>query len=170
MSETGSVTGRTSQDYVDLLARSTAAPGQDGLESTTRAPELAATDGNRRELLDRLRTEIAYVERMTGMPVDRDAVDHLLGQADHGLRRLFAEGADATLSDDAAGGLEAVVRTDGSRPVLFVVDDFVDLQAPSIGGYAAGLARIEGSVRRVCRSVGRVDDPTASLLTRAPPG
>jgi S1-C subfamily serine protease len=57
-------------------------------------------------------------------------------------------------------GLEAVVRTDGSRPVLFVEDDFVDVLAPSIGGYAAPLSRLESQVREVCRAVGRVDDPS----------
>jgi hypothetical protein len=48
--------------------------------------------------------------------------------------------------------------------VLFVEDDFVDVQAPSIGAYAAPLSRLEEAVRDVCRSVGRVDDPRAGSL------
>jgi glutamyl endopeptidase len=118
---------------------------------------------DKQELLDRLRLEIDYVERKAGVKVDRKDIEKLVGQADEGLRRLLGEGADAQLDGDAISGLEAVVRTDGSRPVLFVEDDFIDVKAPSIGSYKAGLSRIEDAVRRVCQAVGRVDDPSASL-------
>jgi hypothetical protein len=62
----------------------------------------------------------------------------------------------------AVSGLEAVVRTDGSRPVLFVEDDCVDVTAPSIGAYAVPLSRFEDQLRSVCQAVGRVDDPSDS--------
>ena len=102
---------------------------------------------DKQELLDRLRVEIAYVERKAGVKVDPGAIEKLMAQADDGLRRLLGEGADARLGDDDISGLEAVVRTDGSRPVLFVEDDFVDVKAPSIGDYAAGLSRLQDAVR-----------------------
>lgn len=82
-----------------------------------------------------------------------------MDQADSGLSRIFGDGPEAELGEVEISGLEAVVRTDGSRPVLFVEDDFVDVRAPSIGAYAASLSRVEDAVRQVCRSVGRVDDP-----------
>jgi glutamyl endopeptidase len=131
------------------------------------ALESAGGGGARRdkqELLDRLRAEISYTEHKTGIKADPDQVRTLLGQADEGLSRLFGEGLQARLGDAEISGLEAVIRTDGSRPVLFVEDDFVDVTAPSVGDYAARLSRLEDAIRRVCRSVGRVDDPTAYPL------
>ena len=118
---------------------------------------------DKRELLDRLQAEIAYVQRKTGVTADPALVDALVSQADEGLSRLLGDGPDARLGPADVSGLEAVIRTDGSRPVLFVEDDFVDVMAPSAGTYAAGLSRLEDAVRRVCRSVGRVEDPAAPI-------
>jgi hypothetical protein len=141
--------------YVELLSRNR------GLSALEGAGLSGIPD--RAELIDRLQAEIAYVERKTGEPADPGLVQTLVSQADAGLRRLFDDGAVAVLGPGEVSGLEAVIRTDGSRPVLFVEDDFIDVTAPSIGGYAAALSLLEASVRAVCRSVGRVDDPTASL-------
>jgi hypothetical protein len=143
--------------YLELLSR---AGGATALE---------ATGGNRgsapdqEELLDRLQAEIAYIQRKTGIEPDRDLVDALVSQADEGLSRLLGDGTDAVLGPAEVAGLEAVIHTDGSRPVLFVEDDFIDVMAPSAGDYAVGFSRQEEAVRHVCRSVGRVDDPTAFL-------
>lgn len=115
------------------------------------------------ELLDRLRAEIAYVEVMSGVRVDPALVNALAAQADHGLDRILADGEDAELTEEELSGLEAVVKTDGSRPVLFAHDDFVDVMAPSIGAYASRFSQHEDAVRAVCRAAGRVDDPTAQL-------
>lgn len=152
----------SAQAYLDLIAR----PGSSGsgLEMAGGETEGGGSGtADKQELLERLRAEIAYVERKAGVTVDAEGVDALMAQADDGLSRLLGEGADARLGDEAISGLEAVVRTDGSRPVLFVEDDFVDLTAPSIGDYAAGLSRYEEKVREVCQAVGRVDDPSASI-------
>lgn len=142
--------------YLGLLSR---AGGGTVLES--------AGDGagvpDRGELLDRLRAEIAYVERKTGVTADPASVSTLMAQAGEGLSRLLGDGPGARLGPDEVAGLEAVIRTDGSRPVLFVEDDFVDVAAPSAGAYAAGLSRLEDAVRQVCRSVGRVDDPDPAV-------
>jgi hypothetical protein len=118
----------------------------------------------RGELLDRLRAEIDYVARKTGTPADPDLTRRLLRHADDGLAKLLGDGYDARLDLDDVAGLEAVVQSDGSRPVLFVENDFVDLMAPSIGDYAAPLSRLQDGVRQVCRAVGRVDDPAAPGL------
>ena len=144
--------------YLDMLTRK---DGETTLEGTGGGTRDAVTL-DKRELLDRIQAEISYIERKTGFTADPGGVRTLLGQADRGLSRLFGEGTQAHLDADAISGLEAVIRTDGSRPVLFVEDDFVDVTAPSVGDYAARLSRFEDAIRRVCRSVGRVDDPTAA--------
>jgi hypothetical protein len=140
--------------YRDLLTRS---PEAGGSESAA-----VGTAAGRAELLDRLRAGIAYVETKTGTTVDPTTVDALLDQARDGLARLSWD-EDEPLSPGARSGLEAVVRTDGSRPVLFVEDDFVDVTVPHAEAYSTGLGRLVHDVRRVCRSVGRVDDPTQTL-------
>jgi hypothetical protein len=118
---------------------------------------------DKRDLLDRLEAEIAYLRRKTGITPDPAQVDTLVSQADQGLRRLLGDGADARLGPAEISGLEAVIRTDGSRPVLFVDDDFIDVTEPAAADYAAGLSRMEDAVRHVCRSVGRVDDPDPAV-------
>jgi hypothetical protein len=57
--------------------------------------------------------------------------------------------------------LEAVVHSDGSRPVLFVEDDFFDIMAPAAANWVASLSRIQAELRNVCQAVGRVNDPGA---------
>ena len=143
--------------YLKLLSRPA---GATGLESAGGGSAGVPDQG---ELLDRLRTEIAYLERKTGQRADQEKVRTLLSEAGDGLSRLLGDGLSAQLGPAEISGLEAVIRTDGSRPVLFVEDDVPDLLAPSAANYAAGLSRIEDALRQVCRSVGRVDDPSASL-------
>ena len=150
----------TAEDYLGLLA-----PGGGGLESQESAGRGSNQDAPlRSDLLDHLRAEIAYTEQVTGIQADPKLREQVLAQADDGVRRLLADGAEAVLNDDAQAGLEAVVRTNGSRPVLFVQHDSVDLTAPSVGNYAATLGLVQDAVSEVCRSVGRVDDPGAGAL------
>lgn len=144
----------TAKEYRDLLTRG---PAGRGLETASGDNTGTAVKG---ELLDRLRAEIAHLEHETGIEVDKAEVSALLDQADAGLTRVFD---DADLDDEARSGLEAVIRSDGSRPVLFVKDDFVDVAGPSVGDYAAILSNNEVAIRQVCRAVGRVDDPAAGL-------
>lgn len=150
----------TVKPYLELIARG---PVSGVALESTGAVTVRDTTNARRELLERLSAEIAYIEAKAKVDIDQEAVQELLDEAGGGLDRIFGEGPDTELGDAHVSGLEAVVRTDGSRPVLFVEDDFVDVLAPSIGDYAAVLSRMKESVRQVCQSVGRVDDPSVSL-------
>ena len=106
--------------YLNRLSR---AGGATALES---AGGNSSNVPDKQQLLDRLQAEIAYVQRKTGVTPDTALVDTLMSQADEGLSRLLGEGPGARLGAAEVSGLEAVIRTDGSRPVLFVEDDFVD--------------------------------------------
>jgi len=160
---TVSVTDMTdAQTYLQLISHDGGRAGASGTESLESLSGGGSTDA-RETLLDRLRTEIAYVERKADVDIDESGVERLIAQADDGLRRILDDGAGAQLPPTAISGLEAVVRTDGSRPVLFVEDDYVDVLAPSIGNYANDLSVVKEGVRAVCRSVGRVDDPSSQL-------
>ncbi len=148
--------------YLSLIrkggaARRAAEDAGGGLESMAVVPARA-------DLIERLQREIEYTVRKTGVAIDQEAVNMLTSEADDGLRVLFDQGEQAQLTGRMVSGLEAVVKTDGSRPVLFVEDDFVDVLQPSIGRYGTVLSGLESAVRTVCRSVGRVDDPNAPPL------
>lgn len=133
---------------------------REGLES---AEPSAIPD--RREFVERFREEVSYIAKLTGEAPDQDAVDELAMLGEDGLRRLDAEGERAQLSEAHLGGLEAVIETDGSRPVLFVKDGRPDLDAPSLRGspFTEALQQRLDGIAQVCRSVARVDDPKASI-------
>jgi hypothetical protein len=154
--------------YLELLVRDAGGPpgGFGGAEAA--AGDRGARTGalpDKSLLVQRLRAEIEYTGRVTGLDADRDAVDAVLAEADESLSQIFGEGPEATLGTADVAALEAVVRSDGSRPVLFVIDDFVDVTAPNIGAYAASLSLVEDGVRQVCQAVGRVDDPSGNAGT-----
>ncbi|MFC7597294.1 trypsin-like serine peptidase [Terrabacter sp. GCM10028922] len=111
----------------------------------------------------RLMDDVGYLEDRLGEHADPEALRRLTEGARHGLREVVDRGDGAQLGRDELAGLEAVVHSDGSRPVLFVEDDFVDLLAPAARDYAATLARVESEVRTACQAAGRVDDPGATL-------
>jgi hypothetical protein len=148
-------------DYLKVIS-----PGGD--RTTTLESAAAAAGGNRDpalrgELVERLAAEIDYAEKVTGVTVDVARRLEVLRLADDALAKLLGEGDSAQLSPADVNGLEAVVATDGSRPVLFVKNDFIDPEAPSIGAYRSALCRMQDDVRKVCQAVGRVDDPSAGL-------
>lgn len=114
------------------------------------------------DLLQRLHEEIDYLEHRLGQRADPQAVELLTRSASAGLHDVLGGGTDG-LTAASAAGLEAVVHSDGSRPVLFVDDDFVDVLDPAAAAYATSLSRVESAVRQVCRAVGRVEDPSSTL-------
>ncbi|MEP6799746.1 MAG: trypsin-like peptidase domain-containing protein [Lapillicoccus sp.] len=110
-----------------------------------------------------MRADIAYLEDRLETAADPEVLRQLTRGAQRGLRDVVEHGDDARLDQSQRAGLEAVVHSDGSRPVLFVEDDFVDVLAPAASAYAATLSRVESAVRAVCRATGRVEDPSSAL-------
>ena len=143
--------------FLDRINRSGIAgvpPG--GLESPqpARLPDRAA-------ISERVWAEVDYIASLTSASPDRDAVDALIAAGSDGLDRLNAQGGEADLYPAHLAGLEAVIRTDGTRPVLFVRGDAVDTTQPSLigSGLEAEIGDIEGAIQRVCKATGRVNDP-----------
>ncbi|WP_211333374.1 trypsin-like serine peptidase [Terracoccus luteus] len=115
------------------------------------------------ELLARLMDDVHYLEAHLGQRADADALARLTAGATAGLRELVEQGSLANPGPVERAALEAVVHSDGSRPVLFVEDDFVDLTAPAAKDYAAVLSQAQMHVRAACEATGRVVDPDAAL-------
>lgn len=132
-----------------------------GSEDAEGGSEDAALDQDK--LVKQLQEDIGYLEDRLGEHADPDALARLLSEAKHGLQEVADHGAEARLERQDLAGLEAVVHSDGSRPVLFVEDDFIDVLAPAAKNHNAALSRVEGEVRIACQAVGRVNDPSSSL-------
>jgi hypothetical protein len=145
------------ESYLELLAKG---PATGETESVATMRTDVAT---RSELLERFDAEVAYIARKTGIEPDTDALSEARAAAASGLDRLFGDGDAAELGTGEKSGLEAIIKSDGSRPVVFVEDDFVNLgdkDSSLSDQHKTRLSVLEDSVRQVCRSVGRVDDPS----------
>lgn len=112
-------------------------------------------------MCDTVIDQVSYLEHLLSVRADADARRHLIESVMAGGERLHDESVDPLTAVEAFG-LEAVVHSDGSRPALFVQDDFIDVTRPEAGVYAAKLAPLQDRVRDACRAVGRVDDPSAN--------
>ncbi|WP_258725519.1 trypsin-like serine peptidase [Cellulomonas sp. NS3] len=113
-------------------------------------------DALRLDKLDLLRAEIEYVDRAVGPAAPPEAVAQVLGDADEAMRRVLAEGPAASFTAALASGVTAVVHADGSRPVGFVKDGFVDLDQPALAAWRGDLEAAEGAVRHACAGTGRI--------------
>ncbi len=83
---------------------------------------------------ERLAAARAVLKRLAQQTpdVDETVVDQMIRDAEEALRKLNDEGEDAVLTPSQAFGVEAVIESDGSRPVLFVQDGTIDLRAPEL--------------------------------------
>ena len=158
----GGVTMTKAGNFLRSIARSgISGATQEGLES---ADSAALPD--RALVSDRIRTEVDYISQLLGEKPDLDQVDLLSNAGKEGLDLLNEAGAEARLTDLHLAGLEAVIRSDGTRPVAFVREDFIDTQQPSLQGseWLFELGTVESNIRHLCKATGRVDDPTQKSL------
>jgi Trypsin-like peptidase domain len=124
-------------------------------------PDAAAVTG---------RVEATLDETLARMPPDeigdprefRRALGILLGETERAARKLDDDPA-APLSRSETLALEAVIRTDGTRPTLLVRDDTVDVDHPLARDWTSTLAATSEAMRDRVRAVGRVEpaSPTA---------
>ena len=109
---------------------------------------------------DRIRAEVDHISQLLGERPNQDQVDLLANAGKEALDLLNEAGAEARLTDLHLAGLEAVIRSDGTRPVAFVRGGFVDASQPSLqrSEWLSALGRVESSIRHLC-AAGRIDDP-----------
>jgi S1-C subfamily serine protease len=101
----------------------------------------------------------------SGTPdIDEATIDRIIRDAEEALKKLDGEGEQAPLSEGEAFGLEAVIEADGSRPVLFVQDGTIDLEAPDLKESLAERWQMAAGeflpgIRKIAASVGAVQLP-----------
>jgi Trypsin-like peptidase domain len=97
-----------------------------------------------------------------GDPVEyQRALDTLL-RATHGAAQKLDADPTAPLTPTDAVALEAVIRTDGSRPTLLVRDGAVDADHPTAGDWSGTLAQTREAMRGPIAAVGRVEPANPS--------
>jgi len=94
----------------------------------------------------------------------RRALEILLRATDRAARKLVAD-PRAVLSPGEASALEAVVRTDGTRPSLLVRGGAADPQHPLAGDWSGTIATTSAAMRLRCRAVGRIEPADATART-----
>lgn len=83
----------------------------------------------------------------------------IVNEGGEALRRL----ADNVLQEEQVDGLEAIVRTDGTRPSFLVRDDGVDLDSSPIGDWGNRLQLSENALRQAVTCIGRIDVPGTTV-------
>lgn len=147
-----------------LLSRLALPPAQKrvGLEGL----EVAVPPAPLMKIRDRVMVaESTLHKRAEMMPdVDREVVRELVRNGETGLHKLANEGMTARLTSTEVLGVEAIVETDGSRPVLMVQDGTINLADPDLnnelGRYWQDAARdrLRG-IERIAASVGVIQLP-----------
>jgi hypothetical protein len=119
------------------------------------------------ELTDRVEATMrAVLARVPGDEVGdprdfRRALGVLLGETRSAAQRLRRDPA-APLSPGAIRALEAVVRTDGTRPSLLVRADRVDVEHPLAGAWTEDLRSTQEALSARLRAVGRIEPANAT--------
>jgi hypothetical protein len=118
------------------------------------------------ESYERLEAARAVLKRLAQQTpdVDEAVVDQMIQEAEEALRKLDDEGEDAELTESQVFGVEAVIESDGSRPVLFVQDGTIDLGAPELedslaARWQGAASAFIGQIKTVVQAVGGVQLP-----------
>lgn len=96
-----------------------------------------------------------------GEPREFDRALDVLRVTQRAARKLDAD-STAALSLDEFVALEAVIRTDGTRPSLLVRDDAVDPSHPLVGDWADTLTATREALRGATRAIGRIEPADAT--------
>lgn len=100
----------------------------------------------------------------TAPGVGRDVIERLLKDGEAGLLKLEQDRERAQLHPDEVFGLEAVIESDGSRPVLFVQDGTIDIHSPELATdlskpwREAAQDHLDG-IKKIVGSVGAIQMP-----------
>ncbi|HZG52792.1 MAG TPA: trypsin-like peptidase domain-containing protein [Pyrinomonadaceae bacterium] len=150
--------------YKKLLRQGTPVGG--GVEGVGDAadaePDLS--NGGIKDRLDETRTQLKRIidQHLGGTAELHDIAERIVVDADEALRVLRDEdehllGTRRNLLDS----LEAIIRTDGSRPSFMIRNGEVDRSTSPVGAWADTLDASSNMLRDAISCVGRIDSPSA---------
>jgi hypothetical protein len=135
-------------------------------ESSLESTGAAAPDLSDPGIADRVRTAREELHQIVrdhlGDKPDLHAIaDRIAEQGGSALRLLRDDGQNVARSADILGGLEGIVRTDGSRPSFMIRNGDIDRTTSPVGDWGATLDTSAESLTKVISCVGRIDLPGA---------
>ncbi|HZN33966.1 MAG TPA: trypsin-like peptidase domain-containing protein [Pirellulaceae bacterium] len=130
-----------------------------GLESLEVATDADLSDAAIKDRLSQAGSSLSQFVRkeLGGDPRLQSIVDEIVRQGDAALRALRDDESQLDRNPQLMAGLEAIARTDGSRPSFLIRDGQVDPASSPIGAWADRLAEREESLRQAIACVGRVN-------------
>lgn len=151
--------------FKGILRGGNSEPGSlEGLESLSSEPDLSNT--GIRERLNYTKSELDRIIRdfLGDSSELHQIAEQILKQSDHSLRVLRNEDADA-LDEDAdkvVGGLETIVRTDGSRPSFMIQNGEVNRATSPLGTWGDTLDASNDLLMDAISCFGRINLPWVS--------
>jgi hypothetical protein len=125
-------------------------------------PDLS--EGGIRDRLDATQAELRRIvdEQLGGRRELHELAERITASASEALRALRDEDEEHLRKrPDLLDSLEAVVRTDGSRPSFMIRDGEVDKTSSPLGSWEGTLDASVGMLRDAVSCVGRIDIPSA---------
>ena len=158
------VTAAEMNSYFRRLGAKPKTTGLEGLE-VLEAPEAQFTETVIQDRVNQSQeTLLKLLEKYFGPDPNRKAqVEELVRQGGEGLRMLAnLDGERLGSNQAAADGLEAIVRTDGSRPSFLINQGEIDFASSPVGDWAGPLKDRADALRKAVSCVGRIDTPNGS--------
>ncbi len=146
-----------------LAARSRAARKGLNAESMDVEAESASPEPHTDDVLQRVHDTMRKMpESEMERPEDFErALSLLMQHGDRALRKLDAD-PEARLDSNEQLTLEAVIRTDGTRPTLLVRGDTVNPEHPLAGAWKDTLFSVRDRMRKRAAAVGRIEPDNGS--------
>lgn len=136
----------------------------DDFEDINSAPDFS--NSGIKERVDSTRAKLKQIikEFLNNDPKLHEIAEEILADSDYSLRVLGAEDEDelAKNRERVLGGLETIVRTDGSRPSFIVQNDEVNQASSPVGKWSNYIYSSEGFLKEALSCVGRIDVPWLS--------
>jgi trypsin-like peptidase len=146
--------------YKDLLKGGPSGGGLEGLESVDADPDLSGPAIDER--MDATKRALYRIikEHLGDKPSLYEVADKIIGNGCEALRVLGgSDDDDLADRNDILDDLEAIVRTDGSRPSFMIRDGAVDLTTSPAGTWTDSITVSADLLRDAFDCVGRVDVP-----------
>ena len=146
--------------YKRLLMRGQA--GSSDVEGVEGGGEPDLSEGGLRDHLDVTKSELYRIieQHLGGDAKLYEVADQIVAKADEALRVLRDEDEQLLRArGELLDGLEAIVRTDGSRPSFMIRDGEVDRTTSPVGAWSNTLDASANLLRDSIACVGRIDVP-----------
>lgn len=149
--------------YRRLLAKKTSQTNESTVEGIDTTTELDLTNPGIQERLEE--TNITWrgiIKKYLGdKPLLYEIADQITHNADEALRVVRDNDLEKIRQKpEILDHLEAIVRTDGSRPSFIIRNGHVDKNTSPLGDWSGSLDASAGLLQSAIACVGRIDDPT----------